>query len=60
MYENKYPLHEYKVIDGRVFYSYVQEEIWSSGPVIFLALMDENKNPIPESLWTEEEMEHYL
>ena len=60
MYENEYSLDKYIFPDGRIFHSYVQAEPWSSGPVIFLALKDENGEIIPESLWDEDEMDSFL
>ncbi len=50
------PLHRYTMPDGRVFVEYVQAEPWCSGPCYFIALKDKHGNPVPESLWTDEEM----
>lgn len=52
--EEEYRLNKYIFPDGRVYFERVQAEPWSSGPVIFLALQDEEGNWIPESLWPEE------
>jgi hypothetical protein len=57
---DKYSLDKYTLPDGRVMFEAVQDEPWSSGPVFFLALQDENGKWIPESLWTEEEIQAYL
>lgn len=54
---NDFPLFRYVMADGREFYEYVQAEPWSSGPCYFLALRDSRGNPVPESLWTDEEIE---
>ena len=51
---DEYSLHKYTFPDGRVYFERVQATKWSSGPVFFLALQDENRNWVPESLWTEE------
>jgi len=59
MFDDPYPLYEYTMSDGRVLKEYLQDEIWSSGPMFFIALLDENDNIISESLWTEEEMQRY-
>jgi hypothetical protein len=56
MFDNTYPLHKYTFPDGRIYFEVLQVERWSSGPVHFLALQDENRNWIPESLWTEEDI----
>lgn len=57
---NSFELKEYIFPDGRVYAEYIQETIWSSGPMYFLALQDESENPIKESLWTEEEFQKYM
>ena len=49
-------LHRYTLSDGRVLDEYVQATIHSSGPVYHIALKDARTGePIPESLWTDEE-----
>ena len=54
-------LRQYTFSDKTVIEEYVQAEPWSSGPVVFLALRDGvTKKPIPESLWTEEEIDECL
>ena len=54
-------LFKYTFPDGRILYEDVQAEPWSSGPVYFLALRDSEYsvewNWIPDSLWTDEEIE---
>ena len=49
-------LHRYTMPSGEVLTEYVQAEPWCSGPCYFIALMDKHGKPVPESLWTEEEM----
>ncbi|MEK9180319.1 MAG: hypothetical protein AAB897_02815 [Patescibacteria group bacterium] len=41
-----------------MFYEEVQAEPWSSGPVFFLALQDEDGNWVAETLWPEEDIEN--
>ncbi|OHB21464.1 MAG: hypothetical protein A2939_02930 [Parcubacteria group bacterium RIFCSPLOWO2_01_FULL_48_18] len=53
MFGDSYLLHEHTFPDGRVYFEKVQAEPWSSGPVFFLALQDENGDWVPESLWAE-------
>lgn len=56
---DEYPLHIYLSPSGDTLYwEALQEVIWSSGPMMFLALKDESGNWIKESLWTPEEMEN--
>jgi len=57
MFEDEYPLHKYIFPDGRVYFERLQAVPWSSGPVHFLALQDENGNWVSESLWAEEAIE---
>lgn len=52
-----YPLYKYTLPDGTVYEERVQAEPWSSGPVFFLALVDEIGQWVPESLWTDEEID---
>lgn len=49
-------LHRYTLPGGRVLEEFVQATPWSSGPCYFLALQDKKGRPVPESLWTEDEM----
>ena len=50
-------LREYTMPYGRVLQEYVQETPWSSGPCYHVALKDARTGkPVPESLWTEEEL----
>lgn len=51
------PLHQYRFPDGRVLTEAVQDEPWSSGPVVFLAFKDASGTWVPESLWTEAEIQ---
>lgn len=53
IFENEHPLHKYTFPDGRVYFERLQAAPWSSGPVHFLALQDENGSWVPESLWAE-------
>ncbi|MDP3726339.1 MAG: hypothetical protein Q8R36_04045 [bacterium] len=57
MFGDKYPLHDYIFPDGRVYSERVQAEPWSSGPVIFLALQDEDGNWVRKSLWAKKAIE---
>lgn len=54
--EDVHILKRYYLKQGGYVDEYVQAEPWSSGPVIFLALMDSNGQPIPETLWSQEEI----
>jgi len=56
MFGDEYPLYKYTFPDGRVFFERVQAETWSSGPVFFLALQDEEGEWVKVSLWPEEEI----
>lgn len=49
-------LHRYTMPNGDKYVEYVQATPWSGGPCYYIALMDKHGNPVPESLWTEEEM----
>lgn len=50
------PLHRYTMPDGTVYVEFVQCTPWSGGPCYFIALMDKHGNPVPQSLWTDEEI----
>lgn len=50
---NEFNLYRYSLLDGTTAEEYVQKEIWSSGPIIWMAL--KWKNIIFE--WREEEMQ---
>ena len=50
-------LNRYTFPDGRVLVEKVQADPWSSGPVVFTALQDESGKWIPESLWSEQEIQ---
>lgn len=57
-YGEELTLYRYRFEDGRVLEDYIQAEISSSGPHTFLALRDAaTKNPITETLWSEETIE---
>lgn len=51
-------LYQYTLLNGTKVTEYVQAEPWSSGPCIFLALKDENGDPIADSLWDDDEIEN--
>ena len=54
MFDDEYALQKYIFPDGRVYFEEVQAKPFSSGPVFFLTLQDENGNWVPESLWAED------
>lgn len=56
MFDDGPELYKYRLKDGRWVFEYVQAVPWSSGPCIFLALQDEAKQPLPQSLWSEDEI----
>jgi hypothetical protein len=49
-------LHRYTMPNGEQYVEFVQANPWSSGPQYFIALKDSRGNPVPESLWTDEEI----
>lgn len=51
--EQRRPLHKYICPSGKVYFERIQAEPWSSGPIVFLALQDNQGNWVPESLWAE-------
>ncbi len=53
MFKDPYPLMVYLLPDGRRLQEFVQADPWSSGPVFFLALK-ENNEPLAASLWDEQ------
>jgi hypothetical protein len=53
MFDDGPVLHAYTLKDGRVVREVVQATPWSSGPCIFLKLMDGDKDLF---VWTEEEI----
>ena len=58
MFDDEYSLSKYTFPDGRVLYERVQATPWSSGPVFFLALQDEKGRWVPESLWSQDAIDH--
>lgn len=50
----------YLLKDDQKIYEMVQTEPWSSGPMFFTHLVDENGVPIKGTSWTNEEIDHYL
>lgn len=58
MFDNEYPLYEYTLLDGSVVQEYVQSDMWSSGPCIFLALRyKESKESVASTLWDQSEID---
>lgn len=56
--ERCWELRRWCLPDGRVLVEDVQDEIWSAGPCIFLALRDEASGEwVSETLWSDEEMQ---
>jgi hypothetical protein len=49
-------LNRYTLPDGQVLDEFVQSAEWHGGPCIYVALQDEHRRVIRESLWTREEM----
>jgi hypothetical protein len=49
-------LHRYTLPTGEQYVEYLQAQPWSGGPCYFIALKDKHGNPVPESLWTDEEI----
>ena len=56
MYDVQYNLHKYTLPDGRVYTEFVQAAPWSSGPMFFIALKDEDGNEVEESLWSQKDI----
>lgn len=56
VFGNTFSLHYYFLHNGARVYEYIQAEPWDGGPMYYIALKDEEGNPIKESLWSEEEM----
>jgi len=51
-------LKVYYLKNGSKIYEKVQDVVWSSGPMIFTALCDENDVWVSETLWTDDEMDY--
>lgn len=49
-------LHRYVLPNGEIYQEYVQASPWSGGPCYFIALKDKHGNPVPQSLWTDDEL----
>jgi hypothetical protein len=60
MFDDLYELKGFRLKDGSPVYEQKQEVIWSSGPMLFTALEDENGQWIEDSLWSTEEMQSYV
>ena len=58
MFQDGSPLEKYKLKDGTWVYEVIQACPWSSGPVIFLTLVDEQKQRIPSLDWPQEEIDN--
>jgi hypothetical protein len=56
MFEEEIQLSNYTFPDGKVWKEKEQASPWSSGPMIFTALVDENDEWIEDSKWTDEEI----
>lgn len=57
MFEDEYKLNAYLLKDGTKIYEKLQEDPWSSGPMFFLALVNENDEWIEATKWSEEEIQ---
>ena len=57
MFGDQYPLHRYKLANGKVYFEFVQSDAWSSGPCFFIALMDVEGKQVEASLWADEDIE---
>lgn len=53
-----FPLRKFTFTDGRVLYERLQEDWTYPGIIAFFALYDEWSHALPDSLWTEAEMEN--
>jgi len=54
-------LASYEMEDGTVYREHLQADSWTlSGPCYFLALLNEDDEPVVESLWTEEEIAEWM
>jgi hypothetical protein len=51
-------LHRYTLPGGEVYEEYVQATPWSGGPCYFVALKDAKGEPVPQSLWSDEDLAH--
>ncbi len=60
MFDKEYQLKQHTLRSGTVYQETTQAVPWSSGPVIFTCLEDEDRTVVQNSMWTEEEMEAYL
>ena len=54
------PLNGYLLEDGSTVFEKVYMAPWSSGPVIFTSLEAENGDDLPESNWSNDEIDGYL
>ena len=55
----KIQFKKYLLKDGSWVFENIQEVIWSSGPMYFLALENIHKEWITKTFWTEEELKLY-
>ncbi|MBX9720071.1 MAG: hypothetical protein K2X81_01645 [Candidatus Obscuribacterales bacterium] len=51
-------LHRYTLPSGVQYTEYLQACPGSGGPCYFIALKDSNGVPVPDSLWTKDEIHH--
>ena len=51
-------LHRYTKPGGEVFEEFVQATPWSGGPCYFIALKDKRGEVVPESLWSDHDLNH--
>ncbi len=49
-------LHRYTLPNGVQYFEYLQACSSSGGPCYFKALKDANGNPVPESLWSDDDL----
>jgi len=54
--DNRYPLHTYYCLEGRVLVEVVQAEVWNSGPICFIALQEDGEW-VSESVWSQDEID---
>ena len=55
MFEEKIQLKSFVLKDGRIVHENVQAEIWSSGPMIYTHLVDNDGEVIEGTNWNEKE-----
>jgi len=56
---HEFEFDEFVFPDGTVYEEYVQHEVWSSGPMIWLAIRHKDtKEPVKETLWPCDDLEY--